>query len=81
MTTKRSYTASEVAELIDLLRLSGDIPDAEIAGMQRLGQLLTRFEGMSDLDIEAMAKTYFRSVKKEGTCFLSRSRWGRGVTS
>lgn len=62
MYTKRTYTAAEIIELIDTFRSGGDIPESELAGMDRLGQLLRHFESMSDDDIAAEAKRYFRSV-------------------
>jgi len=62
MVTTRTYSAAEVSELIEALRSSGDIPASELAGMEKLGLLLRRFEKMSDADIAAEAQRYFRSV-------------------
>jgi hypothetical protein len=58
----RTYTSAEIAELIDVLRDSGDIDPAELMGMERLGQLLKRFERMTDDDIADMVRRHFRSV-------------------
>ena len=64
MVTARSYSAAEIIELIQAFRSGGDIPESELAGMDRLGQLLRHFENMSDDDIAAEAQRYFRSVSR-----------------
>jgi len=56
----RKYTAAEIIELIEVLRSSGDIPPSELAGMEVLGQLLQRLEGLSDADLAEEARRRFR---------------------
>ena len=62
MATGRTYTAAEINELIEVLRASGDIAPAGIAGMELLGQLLTRLEDLSDADIELEVRRHLRSL-------------------
>ena len=59
MVTTRTYSATEIIELIETLRSSGDIPESELAGMDRLGQLLRHFESMSDAEIAAETQRFF----------------------
>lgn len=61
MVTTRTYSAAEITELIEVFRSSGDVPESELAGMDKLGQLLRRFEKLSDADIAAEVRRYYRS--------------------
>jgi len=56
----RKYTATEISEIIGILRSSGDIPLSELAGMEMLGRLLKQLEGMSDADITEEVRRRFR---------------------
>ncbi len=49
--TKRKYSAQEIINLINILKSSGDVPAAGLAGMEFLGRLLVQLEEMSDADI------------------------------
>jgi hypothetical protein len=61
MVIPRTYTATDIMRLIDLLRGTKDITDAEIAGMDRLGQLLAALDRMSDAEIAQVVNRPFRS--------------------
>lgn len=56
------YTAADIAKLIDLLRASRDYSLTELAGMDKLADLLICLESMQADDIESAVKRYFRSV-------------------
>jgi hypothetical protein len=58
----RTYTAEDIIKLIDILRSGGDIPAEQMAGMDRLGELVTKLAQMSDADIENEVRRYFRAV-------------------
>ena len=62
MDTPRTFSAAEVSELIELLRSCGDIPVSELAGMEKLSQLLFQFENMADADIANEVKRHFKHV-------------------
>jgi hypothetical protein len=62
MTTIRTYTSCDIAELIEVLRASGDLSPSELAGMELLSRLLSRLEDFSDAEIEDEARRYFRSL-------------------
>ena len=62
MVTVRTYTAADINQLIEVLRASGDVAPAGLAGMELLGQLLTRLEDLSDDEIALEAARYFRSL-------------------
>jgi hypothetical protein len=47
----RKYSAQEIIDLIDILKSRGNLPPAEVAGMDFLGHLLVRLETMSDAGI------------------------------
>ena len=54
--------AADINQLIEILRASGDVSPAGLAGMELLGQLLTRLEDLSDDEIALEAARYFRSL-------------------
>jgi hypothetical protein len=60
--TMRKYTAREIIDLVDILKLSGDIPPSELAGMEALGRLLGQLENMSDADIAEEVRRRYRSA-------------------
>ena len=62
MAIVRTYTAADINQLIEVLRTSGDVAPAGLAGMKLLGQLLTRLEDLSDDEIALEAARYFRSL-------------------
>ena len=49
--TTRKYSAQEIIDLINVLKSSGDISEAELAGMEFLGRLLVQLQTMPDADI------------------------------
>lgn len=58
--TKRTYTASEVREIIELLRDDPDMSAEKFSGMEALADILTYFEDKTDADIEAQVKATYR---------------------
>jgi hypothetical protein len=60
--TMRKYTAREIIDLVDILKLSGDVPTSELAGMEALGRLLGQLENMSDADIAEEVRRRYRSA-------------------
>jgi hypothetical protein len=56
----RKYAAAEIIEVIDVLRASGDIPPNALAGMELLGQLLSRLATLSDAAIAEEVRRRFR---------------------
>ena len=57
MTTPRSYSVAEVQWIVDLFREHDpDISPEQVAGMDRLVEVLRHYEHMSDVDIEAEIK-------------------------
>jgi hypothetical protein len=60
--TMRKYTAREIIDLVDILKLSGDVPPSELAGMEALGRLLGQLENMSDADIAEEVRRRYRSA-------------------
>lgn len=62
MAARRTFTAADIIELVEILRSSGDIAPAELAGMELLGRLLGHLEMLSDTDIAEEVRRYFRTV-------------------
>jgi hypothetical protein len=58
----RTYSGDEVRELVKLFRGSPDLPVAEVAGMEKLADLLKHYETMTDADIEAEGRRYYPLV-------------------
>jgi hypothetical protein len=58
----RTYTATDIMQLMALLQASGDFTASELAGMDRLGRLLVALDKISDGDIEEQVRRYFRMV-------------------
>ena len=58
----KTYTSADITELIRILHASGEVPDSELAGMDRLGALLIELENLSEGDIAKVVQRYFRSV-------------------
>ncbi len=56
------FSAADIAKLIDLLRVSGEYTSADLAGMDKLADLLTCLESLEAEDIEAAVKRYFGLV-------------------
>ena len=56
------YTDADLAQVIALLRASGDYTADELAGMEKLAAILKHLNAMSPEDIEAAVKRYYRSV-------------------
>lgn len=50
MKVKRTYSAAD-AQLVEFVRASGDFSEAELAGMEKLAEILKRFENMTDEEI------------------------------
>ena len=63
MTTPRTYSADDVAKIVELFRASGDLPKAELAGMVKLADVLKHYEDMSANDIEREVTQYLRSLR------------------
>ncbi len=63
MTNKptRTYTASEVREIVELHRDDPDISAEKFSGMEQLADILKHFEGKTDADIEEEFKGLLRS--------------------
>ena len=53
MNPLRNYSASDVRALMNWLYSSGNLAAAELAGMERLVELLQRYETMTNTEIEA----------------------------
>ena len=51
MKVKRTYSAADVAHLVEFVRASGDFSEAELAGMEKLAEILKRYENMTDGEI------------------------------
>jgi hypothetical protein len=62
MPITRTYSATDIIELIEVLRSSGDISPSELAGMELLGRLLCHLENLSDTEIADEVRHYFRGV-------------------
>jgi hypothetical protein len=58
--TTRKYTAQEILNLINILKVGGEIPLSELAGMEFLGRLLVQLENMSDADIAEEVRRCYR---------------------
>jgi len=56
----RKYTAAMIIEVIEVLRASGDVPQDALAGMELLGQLLSRLEVLSDAEIAEEVRRHLR---------------------
>jgi len=57
MTTPRRYSVAEVQWIVDLFRENGDeVSSEQIAGMDKLVEVLRHYEHMSETDIEAEVK-------------------------
>lgn len=59
----RAYTASDVGEIVELLRDDPEMSEEQFSGMERLADILKHFEGMTAADIEAEAQDFFRSER------------------
>lgn len=57
----RTYSASEIRQLVDFMRKGGDLSASEIAGMEKLVDLLKHFENMTDADIATEVERLLRS--------------------
>ena len=49
----RTYTASDVREIVELLRNDPEMSAEKFSGMEQLADILTHFEGMTEAGIEA----------------------------
>ena len=56
----RKYAAAEIIEIIEALRSSGNVSPDALAGMELLGQLLTRLDALSDAEIAEEVRRHFR---------------------
>ena len=61
MINKRTYTAMDIREMVEVLRHSPDISREKLSGMEMIADLCAELESMSDLDIEHAAQTVFRA--------------------
>lgn len=52
----RTYTASEVREIVELLRNDPDMSEEKFSGMEALSDILSYFEEKTDAEIEAEVK-------------------------
>lgn len=57
----RTYTASEVREIVELLRDSPELSAEKFSGMEHLADILAHFEAKTDADIEAEALAAYRA--------------------
>jgi hypothetical protein len=64
MEQERKFSAADVAELIDLIRADEDFTAAELAGMDKLADMLKWLGTTSDAEIEAGAIRYCRRVRE-----------------
>ncbi len=53
------YAVDEVDWLVDVFRRGGEIPEGELAGMEKLLEVLRHYEFKSEADIEDEARRYF----------------------
>jgi hypothetical protein len=58
----RKYTADEVAEIIVVLRASGDYSPTEVFGMNKVAEVLRHFENLTDENIQRDVRRHFRSL-------------------
>lgn len=63
MSIRRTYTASEVRELVDLLNDSPDVSPERYRGMAFVAEALELFETMSEADIEVWVRRHSRSTR------------------
>ncbi len=57
----RSYTASEVLQIVELLRDDPDMSEEKFSGMEHLVGILSHFEHKTDAEIEAEVKSTYRA--------------------
>jgi len=59
---KRTYSVADVGPLVEMSRASGDPPNEELAGTEKLTALLRHLEFISDTEIEDAVRQYIRST-------------------
>lgn len=57
----RTYTASEVREIIELLRDAPELSAEKFSGMEHLADILMHFEEKTDADIETEVQAAYRA--------------------
>lgn len=57
----RTYAASEVREIVELLRDDPELSAEKVSGMEFLADILSYFEVKTDVDIEAEALAAYRA--------------------
>lgn len=55
----RRYSTKDIDGLIEIYRAGGDLPEAEIAGMERLSFALHHYEFMSNEEVDLEMRHYF----------------------
>ncbi len=56
----RSYTASEVHEIVGLFQDDPELTAEKLSGMEFIADVLSHFEEMTETDIEEEVRTYYR---------------------
>ncbi len=59
MVAKRTWTAKDIRELVELLRNSPDISPEKFAGMEFVASACEQFERMPEGNIEQMVKRHY----------------------
>ena len=57
----RTYTASEVRQIVEMHRDDPDMSVEKFSGMEHLAGILSHFEHKTDVDIEAEVKATYRA--------------------
>lgn len=63
MVIRRTYTAGEVRELVDLFKDTPDVSPERYSGMAFVADALELFETMSEADIGAWVRRHSRSTR------------------
>lgn len=60
----RTYSSAEVAQLVDLLTVTGNFTAGQLNGMDRLVRVLAVFDGLTQGTLEEQMKHYLRLAKE-----------------
>lgn len=67
MAFRRTYSAGEVRELVDLFKDDPEMPPERYAGMALIAAMLEEFETKSDADIEQLVLRYCRATRDDSS--------------
>ena len=60
--TKRTYTASDIREIVEAFRNSTEVSQEKFAGMEMVASLCRQLETMTDGDLEKEVKRLYAKV-------------------